>query len=103
MPALSRTRTVVPTSVVGNGCVVAEARPRTVEQIREDALEAIADEVRHLLDEGVVEAAADVDTCLILGAGWPFHLGGVTKYLDQAGISERVLGTTLAGYGKVPV
>jgi 3-hydroxyacyl-CoA dehydrogenase/enoyl-CoA hydratase/carnithine racemase len=82
--------------------VVAEHAPRAVDEIREDALEAIADEVRHLLDEGVVEAAADVDTCLILGAGWPFFLGGVTKYLDQTGVSERVVGTTLAEYGKIP-
>jgi 3-hydroxyacyl-CoA dehydrogenase/1,4-dihydroxy-2-naphthoyl-CoA synthase len=74
---------------------------RTVDQIREDALEAIADEVRHLLDEGVVEAAADVDACLILGAGYPFFLGGITKHLDQTGISERVTGSTLAEYGKL--
>jgi 3-hydroxyacyl-CoA dehydrogenase/enoyl-CoA hydratase/carnithine racemase len=72
---------------------------RSVDQIREDALEAIADEVRHLLDEGVVEAAADVDACLILGAGYPFFLGGITKHLDQTGISERVVGSTLADYG----
>ena len=56
---------------------------RTVEQIREDALEAIADEIRHLLDEGVVTAAADVDACLILGAGYPFFLGGITRHLDD--------------------
>lgn len=71
---------------------------RTVEEIRESVLEAAADEIRHLLDEGVVDAAADVDACLILGAGYPFHLGGITKHLDQTGISERVLGTTLADY-----
>jgi len=59
--------------------------------------------VRHLLDEGVVEAAADVDACLILGAGYPFFLGGITKHLDQAGISERVVGAKLAEYGKMPV
>jgi 3-hydroxyacyl-CoA dehydrogenase/enoyl-CoA hydratase/carnithine racemase len=75
---------------------------RTVEQIREDALEAVADEVRHLLDEGVVPAAADVDACLILGAGYPFFLGGITKHLDQTGISERLFGSTLAEYGKIP-
>ena len=75
---------------------------RTVDEIREDALEAIADEVRHLLDEGVVEAAADVDACLILGAGYPFFLGGITKHLDQTGVSERVLGSRLADYGKIP-
>jgi 3-hydroxyacyl-CoA dehydrogenase/enoyl-CoA hydratase/carnithine racemase len=69
---------------------------RTVEQIREDALEAIADEVAHMLEEGVVEAAADVDACLILGARYPFFLGGITKHLDQTGISERVTGARLA-------
>ena len=76
---------------------------RTVEQIREDALTAVAEEVRHLLDEGVVASAADVDACLILGAGYPFFLGGITKHLDQTGISERLFGSTLAEYGKIPV
>jgi 3-hydroxyacyl-CoA dehydrogenase/enoyl-CoA hydratase/carnithine racemase len=74
---------------------------RTVDEIRDDALAAVADEIRHLLDEGVVEAAADVDACLILGAGYPFFLGGITKHLDQTGISERVIGSTLADYGKI--
>ena len=69
---------------------------RSVEQIREDALEAIADEIAHMLDEGVVDAAADVDACLVLGAGYPFFLGGITKHLDQTGISERVTGAALA-------
>ena len=59
-------------------------------------LEAIADEVRHILEEGVVQEAADVDTCLILGAGYPFWLGGITKHLDQTGISQRVVGRPLA-------
>jgi 3-hydroxyacyl-CoA dehydrogenase/enoyl-CoA hydratase/carnithine racemase len=81
--------------------VVGDAR-RSVERIREDALEAVADEVRHLLDEGVVGAAADVDACLILGAGYPFFLGGITKHLDETGISERVTGGKLAEYGKIP-
>ena len=69
---------------------------RTVEEIQQAALEAIADEVRHLLDEGVVGSAKDVDTALLLGAGWPFFLGGITKYLDQTGISDRVTGGLLA-------
>jgi len=71
-------------------------RRRSVEEIREDALEAIADEVAHMLAEGVVADAADVDTALLLGAGWPFFLGGITKYLDQTGVSERVVGRALA-------
>jgi 3-hydroxyacyl-CoA dehydrogenase/enoyl-CoA hydratase/carnithine racemase len=49
---------------------------RTLEEIRERALEAVADEAQHLLAEGVVADPADVDACLILGAGWPLFLGG---------------------------
>ena len=75
--------------------VLAES-PRPVEEITAAVLEAVADEVRHLLDEGVVAEAADVDTALILGAGWPFWLGGITKYLDQTGVSVRVTGSPLA-------
>jgi 3-hydroxyacyl-CoA dehydrogenase/enoyl-CoA hydratase/carnithine racemase len=69
---------------------------RSVEEIQRAVLEAIADEIRHLLDEGVVGSAKDVDTALLLGAGWPFFLGGITKYLDQTGISQRVAGQALA-------
>ncbi len=54
---------------------------------------ALAEEISLMLDEGVVAAAADIDLCLILGAGWPFHLGGITPYLDRTGISERVTGS----------
>jgi 3-hydroxyacyl-CoA dehydrogenase/enoyl-CoA hydratase/carnithine racemase len=81
--------------------VTGDAR-RTVDQIRESVLEAVADEIRHLLDEGVVGAAADVDACLILGAGYPFFLGGITRHLDDTGVSERVTGARLAEFGKIP-
>jgi putative N-acetylmannosamine-6-phosphate epimerase len=47
-----------------------------VEEIRDDALAAVADEVQHMLADGVVADPADVDACLILGAGWPLFLGG---------------------------
>jgi 3-hydroxyacyl-CoA dehydrogenase len=67
-------------------------QPSTSEQVRERALDALAEEIGLMLDEGVVAAPMDVDLCLILGAGWPFHLGGITPYLDRAGVSERVLG-----------
>jgi uncharacterized protein with von Willebrand factor type A (vWA) domain len=69
---------------------------RTVDEIQRDALEAIADEVNRMLEEGVIADAKDVDTALILGAGWPFWLGGITKHLDQTGVSERVAGRPLA-------
>ncbi|MBN3931758.1 enoyl-CoA hydratase/isomerase family protein [Streptomyces verrucosisporus] len=64
----------------------------TEEQVRERALNAIAGEIRLMLDEGVVAEAHDIDLCLITGAGWPFHLGGITPYLDREGVSERVAG-----------
>ena len=72
---------------------------RSGDEILEAALEALADEIRHLLDEGVVADARDVDTALLLGAGWPFWLGGITKHLDQVGISERMFGRPLAEIG----
>ncbi|MDP9866660.1 MULTISPECIES: 3-hydroxyacyl-CoA dehydrogenase NAD-binding domain-containing protein [Streptosporangium] len=62
--------------------------PSTAEEVRLRALRALAEEVRIMLDEGVVAAAQDIDLCMILGAGWPFHLGGITPYLDRAGIAE---------------
>ena len=76
-----------------------EHDPKTQDEILEAALEAIADEIRHLLEEGVVAEATDVDTALLLGAGWPFWLGGITKYLDQTGISEKMFGRPLAEVG----
>jgi 3-hydroxyacyl-CoA dehydrogenase/enoyl-CoA hydratase/carnithine racemase len=67
-------------------------RPSTAAEVRERALAALAEEVRLLLDEGVVAEPQDVDLCLLLGAGWPFHLGGITPYLDRSGVAERVTG-----------
>jgi 3-hydroxyacyl-CoA dehydrogenase/enoyl-CoA hydratase/carnithine racemase len=67
--------------------------PSTAEQVRARALEALAEEIRLMLDEGVVAAPEDIDLCMILGAGWPFHLGGITPYLDRTGIAEKVTGT----------
>ncbi|MEU5611751.1 3-hydroxyacyl-CoA dehydrogenase NAD-binding domain-containing protein [Streptomyces sparsogenes] len=64
----------------------------TEEQVRLRVLEAVAQEIGLMLDEGVVAEAQDIDLCLITGAGWPFHLGGITPYLDREGVSERVLG-----------
>ena len=80
----------------GNEVVALENAPRTREQIVEDVLEAVADEIHRLFDEGVVAQAADVDTALLLGAGWPFFLGGITKHLDQTGVSERMFGHTFS-------
>jgi 3-hydroxyacyl-CoA dehydrogenase/enoyl-CoA hydratase/carnithine racemase len=67
--------------------------PSTADQVRQRALDAVADEARRMLDEGVVAAPQDIDLCLMLGAGWPGHLGGITPYLDRTGTSERVTGS----------
>jgi 3-hydroxyacyl-CoA dehydrogenase/enoyl-CoA hydratase/carnithine racemase len=68
----------------------------SVDEIHESLLEALADEARHILEEGVVPSAAEIDACLILGAGYPFFRGGITKHLDQSGVSQRVVGRPLA-------
>jgi hypothetical protein len=66
--------------------------PLSADEVRRKALDALAEEIRIMLDEGVVAEAQDIDLCMILGAGYPFHLGGVTPYLDRSGTSERVTG-----------
>jgi 3-hydroxyacyl-CoA dehydrogenase/enoyl-CoA hydratase/carnithine racemase len=66
--------------------------PLGEEEVRRRALDALAEEIRLMLDEGVVQDVRDIDLAMLLGAGWPFHLGGVTPYLDREGVSERVTG-----------
>jgi len=66
--------------------------PSTGPEVLARALEGLAQEIRIMLDEGVVAAPQDIDLCMILGAGWPFHLGGITPYLDRTGIAAKVTG-----------
>ncbi|GAA4701656.1 3-hydroxyacyl-CoA dehydrogenase NAD-binding domain-containing protein [Streptomyces youssoufiensis] len=73
------------------------------EQVRERVLDAVAQEIDLMLKEGVVAEAQDIDLCLITGAGWPFHLGGITPYLDRAGVSERVAGKRFLAPGLASV
>ena len=58
-----------------------------------------------MLAEGVVATPMDIDLCLVLGGGWPLHLGGITPYLDSHGCSERVLGRRFLppGVASLPV
>jgi len=64
----------------------------TEDELRRRIEDGLADEIGRMLDDHVVAAAEDVDLCLVLGAGWPFQMGGVTPYLDRVGASERVRG-----------
>ena len=72
----------------------ADARPWTVEELTQRLEDGLADEIHRMLGDGVVEAPEDIDLCMILGAGWPFQMGGVTPFLDRQGASERVFGDT---------
>ena len=71
--------------------------PSTGPEVLSRALEGLAQEIRIMLDEGVDAAPEDIDLCMILGAGWPFHLGGITPYLDRTGIAAKVNGTPFRG------
>lgn len=74
--------------IVGNS----QGGGRSKEQIFESVTTGLAIEVKLMLDEKVVHTAQDIDLCMIMGAGWPFHLGGITPYLDRSGASERAFG-----------
>ncbi|MGN6446823.1 MAG: 3-hydroxyacyl-CoA dehydrogenase NAD-binding domain-containing protein, partial [Amnibacterium sp.] len=71
-----------------------DAAPMTAEAFRLRVEDGLADEIHRMLEDGVVASPADIDLCLILGAGYPFHAGGITPYLDRVGASERVFGGT---------
>ncbi|KRE65372.1 MULTISPECIES: 3-hydroxyacyl-CoA dehydrogenase NAD-binding domain-containing protein [Micrococcaceae] len=66
--------------------------PSTAEQVLHRVQDALAEEIGLMLDEGVVAGPEDIDLCMILGAGWPMFLGGITPYLDRVGAAERVNG-----------
>lgn len=65
----------------------------TVTELRDRVHDGLADEIGRMLDEGVVSGPEEIDVAMILGAGWPFHMGGVTPYLDRCGASEKIRGT----------
>lgn len=80
--------------------------PSTSENLLVQVQDALAHEIALILEETVVAAPEDVDLCMIMGAGWPLHLGGITPYLDRVGASVRVNGKTFHGQehvaGKLP-
>ncbi|MFL4472635.1 3-hydroxyacyl-CoA dehydrogenase NAD-binding domain-containing protein [Paeniglutamicibacter sp. MACA_103] len=66
--------------------------PSTSEELLVRTQDALAQEIGLMLAEGVVAGPEDIDLCMVMGAGWPMHLGGITPYLDQVGASERING-----------
>lgn len=69
-------------------------KPRSAGEIFESLQIGLAREIKLMLDEKVVGTAQDIDLCMIMGAAWPFHLGGITPYLDRCGASQKAFGGT---------
>jgi 3-hydroxyacyl-CoA dehydrogenase len=61
------------------------------EEIVERVLTSLTREVDLIMQENVVADTRDVDLAMIMGAGWPFFMGGITMYLDMAGYTPKVL------------
>ncbi|BDZ56271.1 3-hydroxyacyl-CoA dehydrogenase NAD-binding domain-containing protein [Agromyces marinus] len=74
--------------------VAGGTNPSSPDEILTRLQDGLARETRLMLDGEVVAAAEDIDLCMILGAGFPFQMGGLTPYLDRVGASERVFGAT---------
>ena len=72
--------------------VPADGTALSASDVRTRVLEAMAEESRLMLDEGVVAAPEDLDLAMITGAGFSFWNGGLTMLLDREGIAERVTG-----------
>ncbi|MBB2901812.1 3-hydroxyacyl-CoA dehydrogenase/enoyl-CoA hydratase/carnithine racemase [Kineococcus radiotolerans] len=91
-PALVTPKGPVAATGADEGLFEVGSSPLTREEVLHRVQDALADEVRRVLDEGVVAGPEDVDVCLVLGTGHPLFTGGITPYLDRVGASERVTG-----------
>ena len=74
--------------------VAGGSSPLSAVELQTRIEDGLADEIHRMLQDEVVGAPEDIDLCLILGAGYPFQMGGATPYLDRVGASERVFGAT---------
>jgi len=74
-----------------------DPRPADAGAIHTRILAALAQETTAMLDEGVVAGPEQIDLCMILGANYPFHTGGLTPLLD------REAGTAFHPELRVPV
>lgn len=54
-----------------------------ITEVRRRILLAVADEVERMINDGVVSGPQEIDVCMILGANFPLHTGGLTPLLDQ--------------------
>lgn len=68
------------------------AHAATAAEVRGRVLDALADEARRMIDDGVVGAPSDIDLAMIAGAGFSLWNGGLLPLLDRTGTAERVTG-----------
>jgi 3-hydroxyacyl-CoA dehydrogenase/enoyl-CoA hydratase/carnithine racemase len=61
------------------------------EEIREFTMSSLARETDLILNEKIVAGPKEIDLAMIMGAGWPFFMGGLTMYLDLTGIAPKTL------------
>ena len=59
-------------------------------EIVERMMLALLVEAAHALEEGVVATPAELDMALLLGIGFPAHVGGALKYADWLGLAQVV-------------
>ena len=87
-----RTLGVDGTIVPEVAALASQTAQETADDARRAVEEALAAEIAIMLSEGVVEDVSQIDLAMIIGAGWPFGLGGISPYLDASGTSRRVNG-----------
>lgn len=100
-----RLRPEVMAIIVDVAVTSTRALPTGPDDIRTFLLSGLADEAWRMLADGTVESADDIDACMILGANYPQHTGGLTPLLDRSGASRAANGVTFhePGVASVPV
>lgn len=73
--------------------------PRHEQEVLDLVLTALTKEIGMMLDEGVAQDATDIDVAMILGAGWPFALGGITPTLTARATQNDTSGGDCTNLG----
>lgn len=61
-------------------------------EVLDSITDALAKEVSLMMREKVVSNISEIDLCMMVGAGWPAAMGGITPLLDWCGAAVRVNG-----------
>lgn len=65
-----------------------EARLFDADEIVDRLMIAMAIEMLHCLEEGVVASPAEADMALVYGVGFPAFRGGICRWMDEIGLQE---------------